>query len=79
MHNQIIKDGALNVFINLEHHYLYKAMRDTKILEQYTKAAERKSKEMNIFRHLKKEVETNANGTREYVIKKGINKGKIAK
>jgi hypothetical protein len=54
-------------------------MRDTKILEQYTKAAERKSKEMNIFRHLKKEVETNANGTREYVIKKGINKGKIAK
>ena len=54
-------------------------MRDTKILEQYTKATERKSKEMNIFRLLKKEVETNANGTRDYIIKKGINKGKIAK
>ena len=29
--------------------------------------------------YIDKEVETNAYGTREYVIKKGINKGKIAK
>jgi hypothetical protein len=28
--------------------------------------------------NLRKEVETGANGTQEYVIKKGINKGKIA-
>ena len=54
-------------------------MRDTKVLESFKRQAEKKLKEMNIFRSLKKEVEANANGTREYVIKKGINKGKVAK
>jgi len=34
---------------------------------------------MNIFRSLKKEVETGANGTQDYIIKKGPNKDKIAK
>ena len=32
-----------------------------------------------LFKQLKKEVQTNAHGTTEYDIKKGINKGKIAK
>ena len=54
-------------------------MRDIKVLESFKKHAEKKLKEMNLFRYLKKEVEANANGTREYVIKKGINKGKLAK
>jgi len=54
-------------------------MRDTKILDKFTKDSQKKWKEMQLFINLKKEVETNANGTREYVIKKGINKGKIAK
>ena len=54
-------------------------MRDTKVLESFKKKVEKKLKEMNLFRYLKKGVEANANGTREYVIKKGINKGKIAK
>jgi len=54
-------------------------MRDTKILEAFTKLAEKKFKEMNLFRNLKKEVEHGANGTRDYVIKKGVNKGKVAK
>ena len=54
-------------------------MRDTKLLEQHVKKLEYKTKEMELFKQLKKEVETNAYGTREYVIKKGINKGKIAK
>jgi len=34
---------------------------------------------MRLFKQLKKEVEIMRHGTREYVIKKGINKGKIAK
>ena len=34
---------------------------------------------MELFKQLKKEVQTNGFGTREYVIKEGINKGKIAK
>ena len=52
-------------------------MRDTK--ESFLKTSKRKITEMVLFRHLKKEVETGANGTQDYVIKKGENKGKIAK
>jgi len=54
-------------------------MRDNKILINFQKRLEKEYKEMQLFKNLKKEVETNANGTREYVIKKGINKGKLAK
>ena len=34
---------------------------------------------MSLFKSLKKEVDTGANGTQNYIIKKGINKDKIAK
>jgi len=34
---------------------------------------------MILFRNLKKEVETGANGTQDYIIKKGVNKDTIAK
>jgi len=54
-------------------------MRDTKVLESFKKQAEKKLKEMNIFKNLKKEVNHGANGTQNYVIKKGPNKGKVAK
>ena len=54
-------------------------MRDTKSLESFLKRIEKELKEKNIFRYLKKEVEHGANGTRDYVIKKGVNKGKVAK
>jgi hypothetical protein len=51
-------------------------MRDNKVIENFIKHAEKKLKEMNLFKFLKKEVETGANGTQSYIIKKGINKGK---
>jgi|TARA_R110002072_G_scaffold214713_1_gene371914 hypothetical protein len=51
-------------------------MRDNKVLESFKKHTEKKLKEMKIFKYLKKEVNTGANGTQGYVIKKGINKGK---
>ena len=54
-------------------------MRDTKVLEAFKKKVERKFKEMDLFKNLKKEVSINNNGTSEYIIKNGINKGKIAK
>ena len=54
-------------------------MRDTKVLETFIKHVEKKLKEMNLFKHLKKEVETGANGTQDYIIKKGENTGKVAK
>ena len=54
-------------------------VRDTKVLETFKKHAEKKLKEMNLFKNLKKEVETGANGTQDYIIKKGENTGKVAK
>ena len=38
----------------------------------------RETKQMQLAINLKKEVNTGANGTQSYVIKKGINKNKIA-
>ena len=35
-------------------------------------------KERSLFKDLRKEVETGANGTQDYVVKKGINKDTIA-
>ncbi len=35
-------------------------------------------KEKSFFKELRKEVETGANGTQDYVVKKGINKDTIA-
>ena len=54
-------------------------MRDTKVIERFLKNNYKKIKEMSLFRNLKKEVETGASGTQDYVIKKGPNKDKIAK
>jgi hypothetical protein len=52
-------------------------MRDTKLLDSFKKRIEKELKEKNIFKNLRKEVEIGANGTQKYVIKKGINKGKV--
>ena len=38
----------------------------------------REQKEIQLSRSIKKEVTTGANGTQDYIIKKGINSGKIA-
>jgi len=35
-------------------------------------------KEKTFFKNLRKEVETGANGTQDYVVKKGVNKDRIA-
>jgi len=53
-------------------------MRDTKVLETFLIKKEKEEKQKNLFRNLKKEVETGANGTQDYIIKKGVNKGKKA-
>ena len=53
-------------------------MRDSKKLESFLEEKKLKDKQQDLFRNLKTEVETGANGTQKYVIKKGINKGKIA-
>jgi hypothetical protein len=54
-------------------------MRDTKVLSAFRDRVQKRLKEMNVFVNLKKAVEHGANGTQEYVIKKGVNKGKQTK
>ena len=53
-------------------------MRDSKKLESFLKEKELKDKQLDLLRNLKTEVETGANGTQKYIIKKGENKGKVA-
>jgi len=53
-------------------------MRDSKTIESFLEKKEKENKQQSLFKNLRKEVETGANGTQKYVIKKGNNKGKIA-
>jgi hypothetical protein len=47
-------------------------------LNEHTKEVNKHKKEMQLSRSLKKEVVAGANGTQNYIIKEGPNKGKIA-
>ena len=51
-------------------------MRDTKLLEKYHETQKQNKKQNQLFKNLKKEVETGANGTQSYIIKNGVNAGK---
>ena len=47
-------------------------------LNEHAKEVNKHKKEMQVSRSLKKEVVAGANGTQNYIIKEGPNKGKIA-
>ena len=47
-------------------------------LVEHANKINKQKQELNLSRSLKKEVNAGANGTQDYVIKKGINSGKIA-
>jgi len=51
--------------------------RITRQVVQYISDMEKKSKQMNFVKNLKKEVETGKHGTQKYVLKQGVNKGKV--
>ena len=53
-------------------------MRDTKHLESFARERAEKEKEKSLFKNKIKAVNKGANGTFEYTIKEGVNKGKIA-
>ena len=46
-------------------------------INDHLKELHRKKQELNLTKNLRKEVEIGANGTQKYIIKEGINKGKI--
>jgi len=51
--------------------------RVTRQVVQYISDMEKKAKQMNFVKNLKKSVEHGKHGTQKYVIKQGENKGKI--
>lgn len=52
-------------------------VRIIKQVLQYISDQKKKDKQMYCIKNLKQEVDIGANGTQKYVIKKGINKGKV--
>ena len=53
-------------------------MRDTKHLESFARKRAQKETEKSLFKNKIKAVNKGANGTFDYTIKEGVNKGKIA-
>ena len=53
-------------------------MRATKHLESFARERVVKEKEKSLFKNKIKAVNKGANGTFEYTIKEGVNKGKLA-
>ena len=53
-------------------------MRDTKHLEKFARERVQREEQKKLFKTKIKSVEAGANGTLEYTIKEGVNKGKIA-
>ena len=51
--------------------------RITRQVVQYISDMEKKAKQMNFVKNLKKSVEHGKHGTQKYVIKQGQNKGKV--
>ena len=55
-----------------------KVMRDTKTITAYAQKMLREAKQKLMFKDLRKEVDSGATGTQKYVIKNGVNTGKVA-
>ena len=53
-------------------------MRDTKLLTSYAQKLMREAKQKLLFKDLRREVNAGANGTQKYVIRNGVNTGKVA-
>ena len=70
-----MKQNVVAVESHLRYKYL---MRDTKYLEKFARERVQKEEEKKLFKNKIKSVEAGANGTLEYTIKEGVNKGKIA-
>lgn len=52
-------------------------MRDVKAILAYAKQMQTKAKEAMLKTNLRKEVNIGANGTQKYMLKQGVNAGKV--
>ncbi len=57
---------------------MYKNLMNKFEFKNLVKGLKNSLKERIFFKDLRKEVETGANGTQDYVVKKGVNKNTIA-
>ena len=53
-------------------------MRDVRSILAYAKDIQKKTKEAMLNKLMRREVDTGANGTQKYVIKQGVNAGKVS-
>ena len=57
---------------------VYESFMNTFEFKNLVKNLKNSLKQRSFFKNLRKEVETGANGTQDYVVKKGVNKDTIA-
>ena len=76
----LLKSNITNTHISIAiYAYLRYSMSMNKFeFKNLVKSLEKSLKERTFFKTLRTEVNTGANGTQDYVVKKGINKDKIA-
>ena len=76
----LLKSNTTNTHISIAiYAYLGYLMSMNKFeFKNLVKSLEKSLKERTFFKTLRTEVNTGANGTQDYVVKKGINKDKIA-
>jgi hypothetical protein len=76
----LLKSNITNTHISIAiYAYLVYLMSMNKFeFKNLVKSLEKSLKERTFFKTLRTEVNTGANGTQDYVVKKGINKDKIA-
>ena len=75
---QVVLSYYLHSSIAFYAYLVYKLLMNTFEFKNLVKNLKNSLKERIFFKDLRKEVETGANGTQDYVVKKGVNKDTIA-
>ena len=68
----------MHISIALNAYLVYDSFMNKFEFKNLVKDLKDSLKEKSFFKNLRKEVETGANGTQDYVVKKGANKNRIA-
>jgi len=76
--NKYLVSHKLHISIALYAYLIYKRLMNKFEFKNLVKNLKDSLKEKTFFKDLRKEVNTGANGTQDYVVKKGINKDTVA-
>ena len=68
----------MHISIAFNAYLVYESFMNTFEFKNLVKNLKNSLKQRTFFKDLRKEVETGANGTQDYVVKKGVNKDTIA-